>query len=375
MWQGVMVDITEQQGVPRTSLRATEERYRALVEHIPAVVYAEGIDARGAEDCSTSVRRWRRSSATRPRSGVDGLDFWWQHIHPDDLDRVRAVNARANETRRDLPRRVPIPRRRRSLPTGSTTRPSVVLDDDGLAAVLAGRAGRHHPAEAGRAGSARRRTRATGRWSNTSRRSSTPRSPDADPEKFYISPQVADLFGYTAEEWTWTPDFWIDRIHPDDQAMVLDADERCQPDARAVPTATTGSAIAMDAGSGCATKRRSCPRLTARGTGRASCWTSPQRKEAEEQLREAELKFRTIVEQNQAIFYTQEIDPDDPAISRTTYIAPGNTEMLGYTLEDVQADPTLWRKIVHPDDRERVFAADAESNLGGDDDASRWSTG
>ena len=56
-----------------------------------------------------------------------------------------------------------------------------------------------------------------------------------------------------------------------------------------------------------------------------------ERKRAEDQLREAELKFRTIVEQNQAIFYTQDIDPDDPAVSRTTYIAPGNTEMLGYT--------------------------------------------
>jgi hypothetical protein len=92
------------------------------------------------------------------------------------------------------------------------------------------------------------------------------------------------------------------------------------------------------------------------------------RKEAEVALSEAELKFRTIVEQNQAIFYTQEIDPDDPAISKTTYIAPGNTDMIGYTLAEVQADPTLWRKIVHPEDRERVFEADAESNQGADDD-------
>jgi signal transduction histidine kinase len=31
-------------------------------------------------------------------------------------------------------------------------------------------------------------------------------------------------------------------------------------------------------------------------------------------------------------------------------------------LAEIQADPTLWRTIVHPDDRERVFAADADSN-------------
>jgi PAS domain S-box-containing protein len=41
--------------------------------------------------------------------------------------------------------------------------------------------------------------------------------------------------------------------------------------------------------------------------------------------------------------------------------------MIGYSLEDVQEDPTLWRKIVHPEDRDRVFAADADSNTGGDE--------
>ena len=51
-------------------------------------------------------------------------------------------------------------------------------------------------------------------------------APDADPAKFYISPQVTDLFGYTAEEWTWTTDFWRDRIHPDDAETVVAADER-----------------------------------------------------------------------------------------------------------------------------------------------------
>ncbi len=50
-----------------------------------------------------------------------------------------------------------------------------------------------------------------------------------------------------------------------------------------------------------------------------------ERMEIEVRLREAEEKFRTIVEQNQAIFYTQEIDPET-GISQTNYIAPGNTD-------------------------------------------------
>lgn len=37
----------------------------------------------------------------------------------------------------------------------------------------------------------------------------------------YVSPQVEHLFGYLSEEWSY--DFWLDRIHPDDVPMVLQA--------------------------------------------------------------------------------------------------------------------------------------------------------
>ena len=87
-----------------------------------------------------------------------------------------------------------------------------------------------------------------------------------------------------------------------------------------------------------------------------------ERKEAEEQLREAEEKFRTIVEHNPAVIYTQEFDPDDPGVSRTTYISPRQAELFGYTTEEVIGDPTLWSRTIHPDDRERVLSADVESN-------------
>jgi PAS domain S-box-containing protein len=49
-------------------------------------------------------------------------------------------------------------------------------------------------------------------------------TPDGDPEGFYISPQVAELFGYDAETWRWTPDFWLDRVHPGDRRRVLEED-------------------------------------------------------------------------------------------------------------------------------------------------------
>jgi PAS domain S-box-containing protein len=51
-------------------------------------------------------------------------------------------------------------------------------------------------------------------------------SPEGDPERFYISPQVETVFGYPAEEWRWTSGFWLDHVHPDDRLRVRSDDER-----------------------------------------------------------------------------------------------------------------------------------------------------
>ena len=49
-------------------------------------------------------------------------------------------------------------------------------------------------------------------------------SDDEDPAKFFLSPQVERILGYTVDEWTWTDDFWADRLHPDDRERVLALD-------------------------------------------------------------------------------------------------------------------------------------------------------
>ncbi|MFT3895508.1 MAG: GAF domain-containing protein [Anaerolineales bacterium] len=37
----------------------------------------------------------------------------------------------------------------------------------------------------------------------------------------YISPHIEDILGYTSEEWTKNPRFWLERVHPDDHERVL----------------------------------------------------------------------------------------------------------------------------------------------------------
>jgi len=85
-----------------------------------------------------------------------------------------------------------------------------------------------------------------------------------------------------------------------------------------------------------------------------------ERKRAEERLRETEERYRTLVEQIPAVTY---IDPvDDP--DNSLYTSPQIEEMLGYTSEEWRTQK-LWPKRLHPDDRDRVLAADERFESGG----------
>ncbi|MCC7023223.1 MAG: PAS domain S-box protein [Thermomicrobiales bacterium] len=44
---------------------------------------------------------------------------------------------------------------------------------------------------------------------------------DSDGTPLYVSPRIETMLGYTAEEWMSSPDFWAERIHPDDRDRVV----------------------------------------------------------------------------------------------------------------------------------------------------------
>ena len=42
----------------------------------------------------------------------------------------------------------------------------------------------------------------------------------------YVSPQIEDLMGYTAEEWMASRNQWVEALHPDDRQQVLTEEQR-----------------------------------------------------------------------------------------------------------------------------------------------------
>ena len=88
-----------------------------------------------------------------------------------------------------------------------------------------------------------------------------------------------------------------------------------------------------------------------------------ERKRAEARLREAETRYRSIVENIPAAVYIQPAD-DTQAL---TYISPQIERILGYAREELLGDTGRnWIDLLHSDDRERVRAADERASETGD---------
>mgnify|MGYP006286858387 CR=1 FL=1 len=67
--------------------------------------------------------------------------------------------------------------------------------------------------------------------------------------------------------------------------------------------------------------------------------------------------FRTIIENMGEAAWLEEIDPQ-----RTMYLNPACERLFQITADRLQADPSLWLRIIHPDDRKRVEAALTQLN-------------
>ena len=164
----------------------------------------------------------------------------------------------------------------------------------------------------------------------------------------YISPRVKDLVGLAAETFTDDRDAWSGLVHPDDRERLHAADLasdatgsfRCEYRLRTVD----GSYHWMRDEAN-------------RQADRADLWIGvlvdiTEQKRTEEELRAAVRRFQTLVEQVPTVIYIESLEE---AIS-PMYVSPHYESMFGFTPEERMADPSLWERLVHPDDRDQLLA-------------------
>jgi len=349
--QGVMFDITARRQA-EDRLRETEARYRNLVERIPTITYMEEIDSSHLLYVSPQIERilgYSPEEYTHP-------ELWRERVHPDDLDRVLESDRRSDETGQPF-----FSEYRMFAKDGREVwlqeQTELIRDEVGTPQFWLG-----VQTDITERKLAEQRLRdAERRYRRLVEQLPAVVYIDAADDlstALYMSPRYEELLGYTWEERLEQPDLWVRTLHPDDRERVLAESSR---------TNETGDPFLCEyrliAKDGRTVWVRDEAHLVEGEAGGPKIWQGvllniTQQRRAQEQLREAEQLFRVLVEQSPAMLYIETLD----ASSSSQYISPRVEDVYGVTAEDYMADPQLWYRLLHPDDRERT-AAEYEAAL------------
>jgi PAS domain S-box-containing protein len=168
---------------------------------------------------------------------------------------------------------------------------------------------------------------------------------------FYVSPAIVDLLGYELHEWLRKPQLFDEILHPLDRDEVLESIAAAKRDGK--PYEAEYRVFRND-GSIVWVRDRA---VTVRDErGRPLHWQGFLVDVTER--KHAEVRYRTLAEQLPLITY---IDTPYSADEAAAYVSPQVEDILGYALEDWQADPHFFIDHLHPEDRERVREAQREA--------------
>lgn len=180
--------------------------------------------------------------------------------------------------------------------------------------------------------------------------------PSRDPRKTsfeYLSPQVESILGYTANEIMSRPDGYLRIVHPDDLERVVA--ENAHVEATGERYDSLYRLIAKD---GRIVWMHSIASLVRDEQGEPRFWHGvaldvTAQKSAEGALREAEARYRTLVEQLPAVSFAL-VRGGGPADMFFTFLSPQVERIFGYPAGELLGDPARFASLVHPEDRERV---------------------
>jgi PAS domain S-box-containing protein len=342
-FQGVMMDVTDRKLVEE-SLADTSERLDAIVNGSPLAIVSMDLDGivRSWNPAAERMLGWTAESAIGrflPHVGVEGRSEFERM-----RDRVVATGEVSHTT---------VLRRRKDGTHLDVMLSSGPLHDRsgrviGLIAVLADvtdtREAQRRLAEAER----RYRTLVEHLPAVTYLH----RVVDADRavryEALYVSPQVQTILGYEPQRWT-SELLWESSLHPDDREHVL---ETLAEAVRAERAADVEYRLCAADGHVVWVREQSSPLLEG-GTlyWQGVLYDITAAKEAELALREAEERYRVLVEQIPAVTFTDDDTPEHVNL----YVSPQLRDLIGVEADAAMTDPDLFRRHIHPDDAPRVW--------------------
>jgi PAS domain S-box-containing protein len=331
------------------ALGLSEDRFRRLVEQIPAVTYVqEPIDSDTPKAITYMSPQYEAMLGYPPEKEILDEEHWLRMLHPDDRERVLAEELRTDET--GEPYRIEyrlIARDGRVVWVHDEA--TLVRDEEGNALYWLGV--QYDITEQKRTEEELRQSEE--RFKVLSQEvvegiilSENGRIIDANRS-------ITEMFGYRLEELIGkdaielTPPGYREMV----RQRISDEDTRYY-ESRGLKKDGTIFPIEI--------RPRHLP-YSGRRIRVTSVIDLTERKRAEEALIMSEERYRTLVEQLPAVTYMQEIEN-----ATLAYVSPQIESVLGYSPEEYLATPGLRSQTIHPEDRGWVLQEDIRTDETGE---------
>ncbi|MEW6386636.1 MAG: PAS domain S-box protein [Thermodesulfobacteriota bacterium] len=338
-------DVTQRK-LAKEALRESEEKYRLLVNQIPAVIF------RGYADWSVEFFDEKIELLT----GYPKDDFnsrrvkWLDLVHPEDREEMQGVLLKSLRASGSYVREYRI-RKKYGEIAWVQGRGQIFLDSQGkidhISGVFFDITDRKRAEEGLRQSEAKYRTLVEQIPAIT-----YIASLDEELSPLYISPQAEAIMGFTPAEFLEFPGTWQNQLHPEDRDRVLTELDRSlnqgEPFIAEYRIFTKEGQLLWFHDHAWLVRDRGGQARFLQGVA----MDITQRKRAEEALKESETRFRDIADH--AMEWIWEVDAD----GRYLYSSSAVEKLLGYKPEEIIN--RHFSDLFHPDDREELTKAAQE---------------
>jgi PAS domain S-box-containing protein len=348
--QGFLADITKRKEAEE-ALRESEARHRALVEQVPLVIYEDA-----ADEHSSALYM---SPQVEPLLGysqeewLGDRELFPRLLHPDDRERVMAEIARVHATGEPFSSEYRLVAKDGRVVWFRDEATHVVGDDgralysQGFMLDISERKQAEERMEELNAALTRREAQLAhaqavahiGSWHW-----------DVASDVVTWSDELFRIFGREPQSTGLTYASYLEMVHPDDRPVVEATVGKAYETGE--PFAFDHRVVRLDGSVRWIQARGEVTIADSRVTGmNGIAQDITERREAEEKHRDAEARYRTLVEHLPLAMYVRPLAWNAPNL----YVSPNVEQMLGTPVEAWETDPDLVSKVVHPDDLELVL--------------------